>query len=238
MKEPAEILVYDQPTPCPYLPERDARMPLRQPLARLTGEQFDLRLAEGDRRTGQFLYRTSCSSCNACKPIRIPVRDFRPNRSQRRALRRGDAAIKIYVGAPVADERRAELYNKHLSERGLGSSSEPVSVAHYRDFLVSSCCETLEIDYVIDDVLAAVAIVDRGAKSLSAVYCCFDPEYSHFSLGVYSVLTQIRIARQWKMDYLYLGLFIAESPHMNYKTRYRPYELLVSGHWNSDTPTN
>lgn len=231
MHDSSEILIYDEVAPCPYLAGREARMPLRYPVNRVAGEQFDRQLAEGDRRTGPLLYRTVCPSCNACQPIRIPVRDFQMNRSQRRALRRGDAAVEVKIRSPVADERRAKLYNKHGTQRGLNSRQGPVSVELYREFLVKSCCDTVEIDYVVDDVLVAVAIVDRGAKALSAVYCFFDPGYSHLSLGTYSILTQLRLARQWEMDYLYLGLYIAESPHMNYKIAYRPHEMLVDGHW-------
>jgi len=231
MHEPGEVLVYDEIVPCPYLAGREARMPLRNQIGKLAGDQFDQRLAAGDRRTGPFLYRTACPNCRACQPIRIPVDEFQPNRSQRRVLRRGDRAIQIYIGQPVADELRTDLYNKHSTERGLNTQQEFVSVNHYREFLVTSCCDTVEINYVVDDALAAVAILDRGAKAISAVYCFFDPDYSRLSLGVYSVLTQLRLAQMWKMDYLYLGLYIAESPHMNYKTVYRPHELLVDGQW-------
>lgn len=231
MHESSELLVHDEPVPCPYLTDRVARMPLRHPLMRLTPEQFDQRLASGDRRTGPFLYRTQCPQCQACIPIRLPVRAFVANRSQRRALRRGDAAIEIRLREPVADERRVALYNKHGGERGLSVGHAPVNVEGYQEFLVASCCDSIEIDYTIDDVLIAVAIVDRGARAMSAVYCCFDPDYSRYSPGVYSVLTQLRLARQWGLDYLYLGLYIAESPHMSYKTRYQPHELLVDGKW-------
>lgn len=229
MDELGELLVYDQPEVCPYLPDRKARLPLRQPLARLSPEALDRQLAAGDRRSGGFLYRTACPTCSACRPIRVPVEEFTPSRSQLRVQRKCERVVDIFLGAPAADESRARLYNKHRELRGLGH--EPISVSGYREFLVNSCCDTLEIDYVIDDVLAAVAILDRGAKSLSAVYCCFDPEYSKFSLGVYSILTQIQLAQMWNMEFLYLGLYIAESPHMRYKHLYRPHELLMNGEW-------
>lgn len=234
-KSAAEVLVYDEITPCSYLEGRDARLPLRHPRGGLSGEQFDLRLASGDRRTGPFLYRTSCPACAACKPIRIPVRDFTPNRSQRKILRRGDRAIKLELNAPTVDERRVELYNKHSTVRGLNTQMEAITADHYRDFLIHSCCETVEMSYTIDGALVAAAILDIGAKAASAVYCYFDPDYSRFSLGVYSILAQLRLARQWNMDYLYLGLYIAESPHMKYKTQYRPYELMLDNNWSRFT---
>ena len=91
---PPEIVVYDEPHDCPYVPGRVAVLPLRVPSRRLTGEELEQRLAAGDRRQGMFLYRTACPECRACEPIRLDVESYRPNRSQRRALARGDTALR------------------------------------------------------------------------------------------------------------------------------------------------
>src|SRR5665213_963323 len=69
--DPPELIVYDRLQPCPYLPERIARMPLRIPARLLHRSELEQRLETGDRRQGIFLYRTSCPGCHACEPIRI-----------------------------------------------------------------------------------------------------------------------------------------------------------------------
>jgi arginine-tRNA-protein transferase len=76
-----------------------------------------------------------------------------------------------------------------------------------------------------------VAIVDAGRTSLSAVYCCYDPEFTRVSLGTYSVLREIDLCRQTQRQYLYLGFYIAQAPHMAYKARFHPHERLVGGEW-------
>ncbi len=229
--EPIEFLFLDQPEPCPYLDGQVARLPLRQPMMPLSGFELDKKLSCGDRRCGVFLYRTNCPSCRACEPIRIRVDDFRPSPTQRRVYRNGERTISTTIGPPVADECRVDLYNKHRRLRGLEDASGSITLRGYQDFLTDSCCETLEICYQVDDKLAAVAIVDRGAKALSAVYCYFDPAYSGKSLGVYSVLKQIELARHWSLKFVYLGLYVADSSHMNYKSAYRPHERLIDGKW-------
>ena len=229
--KPPELIVCDELSPCPYLAGRVARMPLRLPCRRLRRRELDQRLAAGDRRQGFVLYRTLCPACDACEPIRIDVTRFVPSRSQRRTLRRGDAALTVTVGKPEADSRRVELYNLHKRERSLADGHPPLEREGYTDFLVSSCCDSFEIRFWLQRELVGVAVVDRGHNSLSAVYCCYDPRLARLSIGTYSILRQILLARELGQRYVYLGLFIAECKPMAYKARFRPHERLIGGRW-------
>jgi arginyl-tRNA--protein-N-Asp/Glu arginylyltransferase len=76
-----------------------------------------------------------------------------------------------------------------------------------------------------------VAIVDRGERSLSAVYCYYDPTFGRFSPGVYSILYQLELCRRWGLPHLYLGLTIEGCKAMTYKRRYLPHERLIGGEW-------
>jgi arginine-tRNA-protein transferase len=226
-----EFLVFDQPEMCPYLPHQTARLPLRWPVNNLTREQLDERLAAGDRRSGFLLYRASCPTCSACEAIRVEVNRFRPNRTQRRVYRRGQRSFQVEVGPPKLDAERLRLFNTHRELRGLAADDDRVDERGYRAFLVDSCCETLELAFRVEGRLAAVAIFDRGRLALSAVYCYYDLDFSRLSPGVFSVLTQIRLCREWGLHFVYLGYYVAGSPHMNYKAQYQPHERLIDGEW-------
>ena len=76
-----------------------------------------------------------------------------------------------------------------------------------------------------------MAVSDRLAQGLSAVYTFFDPVHSARGLGTYAVLWQIEQARRLGLDYLYLGYWIAENAKMSYKIQFRPVEGLVDGEW-------
>jgi arginine-tRNA-protein transferase len=228
---PPEIVVFDTPHPCSYLPGRTARLPYRHPVEALTPEQFDQRLAEGDRRSGVFLYRTQCPACQACQPIRLDIENFRPNATQRRMLRRGNELLKVQIGAPLIDDERVQLFNLHRDVRNLTSGDTAMDEQSYAEFLVQSCCQTIELSYWHAGQLVAVAIADAGRNSLSAVYCFYDPHFEKLSLGTYSVLRQVELCRASDRRYLYLGFFISESPHMSYKARYRPHQRLIGGQW-------
>ena len=229
--QPQEIVVFDVPHPCSYLPGRTARLPYRHPVERLTPEQFDERLAEGDRRSGVFLYRTQCPHCRACQPIRLEVENFRPSATQRRTQRRGDAILTVKIGPPIIDHQRVRLFNLHRDGRGLGNDDSPLDEQAYAEFLTDTCCETLELSYWHEDRLVAVAIADAGHNSLSAVYCFYDPSFKLLSLGTYSILHEVQFCRATDRRYLYLGFFITESPHMSYKARFTPHQRLIDGQW-------
>jgi len=231
MSQPREIVVLDQLHDCPYLPARMARLPYRQPVEPLTPDDFDRKLAAGDRRSGRFLYRPHCPSCTACEAIRLDVAHFVPRTSQRRTLRRGDELLSVRVGSPTVDQARIDLFNAHRTERGLEHGDGPIDYGGYAQFLTESCCSTCELSYWHGSDLVGVAIVDVGLTSLSAVYCCYDPHFRGVSLGTYSVLKEIELCVTTSRRYLYLGYYIAESPHMAYKALFRPHERLICGQW-------
>ena len=226
-----EIVVFDDEHECAYLPARTARLPHRFPLATLTPEEFDQRLAAGDRRSGVLLYRPHCPGCQACEPIRLDIGRFTPGRTQRRILRRGDDALTIRVGPPAVDQARIALFNKHRHLRQLEHGDDQIDAEGYEQFLTQTCCETWELAYYLGSELVAVAIADAGAASLSAVYCFYDPELADLSLGTYSILKQAELCRQTGRRHLYLGYYVAQSPHMSYKAKFHPHERLIAGRW-------
>ena len=231
LDQPPELVVHDELQPCPYLEGRTSRLPLRIPARGLERPELEQRLARGDRRQGLFLYRPACPGCVACEPIRLNLSQFRPNRSQRRTLVRGDAQLTVELGEPVADQERVALYNRHKALRGLSAGQGEVDVRSYREFLAMTCCDTIEIRYRLAGELVAIAIADRSDEALSAVYCYYDPSHEQLSLGTYSILKQLELCRMWDLRYLYLGLYIAESLHMRYKARFLPHERLLDGKW-------
>jgi len=228
---PPEWLVWDEPTRCPYLPSETAHLPLRLPMRRLKPAEFARRLAEGDRRQGLLLYRPKCPRCAACEAIRLDVAEFTANATQRRVLRGGDAQLRMLIGRPSVTEEKVALYNRHKMERGLTTGDGLIDVEGYEQFLAESCTDTIEIRYVLNGLLVGVAIADRAADALSAVYCFYDPSFARMSLGTYSVLKQIGLCRQWGLRYLYLGLYVAGNRAMAYKARYLPHERLIDGAW-------
>jgi arginine-tRNA-protein transferase len=206
-------------------------MPLRLPARSLRAIELDQRLAAGDRRQGVVLYRTECPGCTACVPLRIDVSQFVPSRSHRRILRRGDQLLAIETGPPTLDDRRVTLYNRHKRLRGLGDENGPITHDGYLAFLVETCCDSFEMRFFRETELVGVAVVDRGSTSLSAMYCYYEPELGHLSIGTYAILKQMEFCRQQCMRFLYLGLYVESSAKMAYKARFFPHQQRRDGRW-------
>lgn len=225
------VVVQDHLQPCPYREGETARMPLRLPVGEVSPAVTDWLLASGYRRSGDFVYMTQCPACQACKPTRLEPARFRWSTSLRRVLRRGDHDLTVEWNAPTADPRRVDLFNEHRCGRRLARDDHPVTAESYSSFLVDSCCDSLELAIYLDQTLVAISIMDVGADSLSAVYTHFDPAASRYSLGTYAVLKQIQWAVENDRRYLYLGMYVSENPHLNYKARFVPQQRLDQGHW-------
>ncbi|MFT5301138.1 MAG: arginyl-tRNA--protein-N-Asp/Glu arginylyltransferase [Mariniblastus sp.] len=228
----SDIVIVDETEKCPYLPEETARMPLRMPKARISRREADLRLAQGHRRTGEFVYRTECPSCQACEPIRIDCTEFTFSRNQRRALNKGDRTLVQRLGPLEYDAQRIDLFNKHRRMRGLAKLDSDIDTKGYVWGFVQSCFDSFEITYWQDERIVCVAVCDIGATCLSAVYTFFDPEMAKAGLGTYSILKQIEFCQIQSLRYVYLGYYVAGSPHMQYKSRFTPHERLIDGEWN------
>jgi arginine-tRNA-protein transferase len=228
---PPERLVYDVLVPCPYLPGEPARLPLRLPARRLRPHELSQRLRAGDRRQGLLLYRPSCPACRACQAIRIDVVAFTPDKTQRRVFRRGETVLRTDIARPSPSPEKVALYNRHKRERGLLIGDDFTDADGYEQFLVDTCTNTIELTYRDAERLVGVAITDRAADALSAVYCFYDPSYARLSPGTYSVLKHIALCREWGLRYLYLGLYVADCRAMRYKGRYVPHERFIDGSW-------
>ena len=101
----------------------------------------------------------------------------------------------------------------------------------YQSFLLQSRVDSALAEFSLDGEVIMVSLVDRLLDGLSAVYTFFDPDRSGRSLGVYGVLSQIRLAQEMELPYLYLGYWIEGCRKMVYKQAYQPLEGLSDGRW-------
>lgn len=183
----------------------------------------------GFRRSGGWVYRPACEGCRECKPLRVPVHDFRPSPSQRRVLRR-NRDVLVRAGSRRSSDEKWRLFVAYLRHRHDGAMSE--DRADFEDFLYGAAMDSIEMVYWVDDRIAAVGIVDLCPDCLSSVYFYFDPAESRRSLGTYGAMCEIEECRRRGLAYWYAGFYVRDCRRMNYKAQFRPYELLTAdGVW-------
>jgi len=172
------------PARCPYLKDRQWRLESRI-LLEVTAAELELLLERGWRRFGPEYFRPACRGCRECVSLRLPVEDFQPSKSQRRAFNRL-RRMSLEVGVPEANMERLRLYHRWHRERERAHLWEPspLSMEHYAlQFCFPHACAR-EVVYRDGEKLVAVGILDVTETALSSVYFFYDPDYADISPGV------------------------------------------------------
>lgn len=230
MTGPRPQLLLGAEHPCSYLDGRVARSIFVAPDLKLDAARYGTLLDLGFRRSGAYVYRPACSACRQCRPARVPVMQFTPDRAQRRCAKR-NADLRLRIETEFSAEHY-ELYRRYLRARHPGGGMDPDDRAAFHSFLSSSwkATEILALRDAAGRLLAG-AVVDRVPQGLSAVYTYFDPQDGARSLGTYAVLKEIERASALGLPYLYLGYWVPGSAKMDYKRRFRPLEILTPRGW-------
>jgi arginine-tRNA-protein transferase len=206
----------------------------RYPMEVLEPTVFDDFLSNGWRLLGQSLVRHNFSVCRGeiCKtiPLRIRLDDFEPSKSQRQLLRRN--AVLTVKRSPIRFSQKKShlfgLHTKRLQER------QPASLASFlnpRSALVP--VKGQEWRVFLEQQFIACSFFHLGEQAVSGTYCIFDPAYGQFSLGTYTMLLELMLAKELGKKYYYHGYTYNVPSQFDYKLNFEALESFkwTTGEW-------
>ena len=191
-------------------------------------EEYQKMLERGWRRFGKMHFVPECKDCTKCISMRIDVKNYKFSKSEKRVISK-NLDTKVIVRPPSITVDHLDLYDRYHSYMN-SKKGWPFSKIDPNDYIKSYVEGKAEFSkeflYMHEDKLIGVALVDILPESISSIYCFYDHEYEKQSIGKFSILAQIKIAKELNIPYIYLGYWIKDHYSMGYKEAYEPFEIL------------
>lgn len=154
-------------------------------------------------------------------PLRIYLKDFTLNRSQKRVLKKNcDLTIQLqnaFVNSTIEDlfEKHKKRFTENIPDSIYDFiSSQPATVP----------CHCQSLCLYLKHHLVGISFLDIGNISTSSVYQCFDPLESKRSLGILMILLTIDYSQKLGKKYYYPGYAYKEASYYDYKKAFNALE--------------
>ena len=212
---------------CAYLPNKSVRMSYKY-IENATQTYNTALINRGWRRFGCYYFHPICNGCNECKSIRISVNDFKLRKSQRKSIKR-NKETEIIIQQPTLSQAHIDLYNKYHAFKHQQDdwSHRNISPREYKENFVEGAHDFgKEVLYIQDGKLIGVDLIDILDDGISSIYFYYDPDYPSLSLGTYSLLYQVELAKILELSWIYLGYWVEGCKAFAYKPKFQPQEIL------------
>lgn len=214
-------------TSCSYIEGCRTRMEYKY--IQYASKELNQTLVErGWRRFGHYYSRPQCAQCRACLSLRIDAQKYVFSHAAKRTFKKA-ANIRYVIQSPSISNEHLELYDKYhrYMEQKRGWQYYYLKPQSYHELYVSGAHDFgKEILYFHEDQLIGVDLVDFLEDGISSIYFYYDPDFAHLSLGRLSIYEQIILAKEYDLDWIYLGYYVEKCPSLKYKAMYQPYQIL------------
>jgi len=186
----------------------------------LFGAKLDAYLVKGWFRSGQYIYtvRTLNIDGTLYFPVRIrlPLKGYQFKKSLRKIWNKNQCFKTVCRKAFISPEKEA-LYEKFITR--FDSYISPTLIDSLQEGGHTTIYDTYEVAIYEGNNLIAVSYFDLGHTSMASIMGVFDPAYSKYSLGIYTMLAEITFGKEKGFAYYYPGYVIPGYPKFDYKLR-------------------
>lgn len=219
--------------PCSYLTDKEEQLIMLINPEESSAQNYSALMAIGFRRSGMQVYRPHCPNCDKCESLRIKSHHFMVSKSQKRLLKKNKHFSTRQ--SKIVKENYYALYERYINEIHKDGVMYPASLAQFESFITCSWIDIIFIEVYDGKKLISVSVTDQllmqEKSAWSAFYCFYDPDYRDHSLGKYTILQQLQLAKQYNIEYLYLGYYIQSCQKMNYKNQFNPHQRFINQQW-------
>lgn len=156
--------------------------------------------------------------------IRVPLSGYRFKKSLRRVLNRNDRLYEVSIGALVLDEEKESLFQRYRGafQRELA----PTLVDALFDDDDRDLFDTWQTEVRVDGRLVAFSVFDQGGAAVESIMGIWEPSLRAHGLGLYTMLLEVRHARDLGFDLYYPGYVAPGCEAFDYKLRLDGIEYL------------
>ncbi|HIC79016.1 MAG TPA: arginyltransferase [Sulfurovum sp.] len=212
---------------CAYIPDKKVRMHYKH-IENATQSYNTALINRGWRRFGSYYFHPICESCSECKSLRINVNEFKLSKSQKKSIKR-NRETEIIIQKPTLTQAHLDLYNKYHSFKHQKDNwtHRNISPREYKENFVEGAHDFgKEVLYIQDGEIIGVDLIDILDDGISSIYFYYDPDFPRLSLGIYSLLYQIELAKVLELPWIYLGYWVDGCKAFAYKSNFQPQEIL------------
>jgi leucyl-tRNA---protein transferase len=201
--------------------------------AQVSLQQLDQLLAHGWRHFGEHFFRYNigihAGELRSVLPLRVRLANFTRSKSQRRILKKNQDLRTVIQPIEITPVKKI-LFESHKQRF---NHSVPDSIYDFLSFSPAEVpCKALEVCVFEKEKLLAASFFDVGATAVSGVYAMFDPQQSHRSLGIYTMLLVIDYALKTGKSFYYPGYAYEGNSFYDYKKRFSALEVFDwNGNW-------
>lgn len=194
----------------------------------LSPSRLDRYLAAGWFRNSIMLFRSKllCMEGDLFNVvnIRLPLTGYTISKRNRKLLRVNKQKFDVKINRASIDADKERLYDLH-KPRFKGFIYADLHQFLYSD-TIGSVFQTYEIEVRDKENgrLVALSYFDKGQHSIASLLGIYDPEYSKFSLGTFTMLLEVEHAMQMDYRFYYPGYIFDKPSVFDYKLKLGSFE--------------